>query len=246
MKRLIVLDTETTGLSPAAGDRMVEIGCVELLNTRKGEQYHSLLQPDRDIPADAVRVHGITNERVADAPRFADIVDQFLAFIGQDMLVIHNAAFDMGFLNAELKRINRTPLEMSRVIDTMLLSRRKFPGMSASLDALCRRLKVDNTHRTLHGALLDAHLLADVYVELVGGNQLSLDLSGAQSASPGVETVAQAEGVAATIVMPLRRWPLPEPDQQAHTAFLERLQRESGHCIWSSADSDKQRTVMMQ
>lgn len=237
MKRLIVLDTETTGLSPAAGDRIIEIGCVELLNTRKGEQYHTLLQPDRDIPADAVRIHGITNEKVADAPRFADIVDPFLEFIGHDMLVIHNATFDMGFLNAELKRLNRKPLEMGRVIDTMLLSRRKFPGMSASLDALCRRLKVDNTHRTLHGALLDAHLLADVYVELVGGNQLRLDLSGAESLQAHENSVAvQAEGASGvTVPMALRTWPLPASDQQAHTAFLDRLQRESGQCIWLHA-----------
>ncbi|MBF0462732.1 MAG: DNA polymerase III subunit epsilon [Magnetococcales bacterium] len=232
MKRFVVLDTETTGLNPTGGDRIVEIGCVELLHTRKGEQYHCLLNPERDIPAEAVRIHGITNEKVANAPRFADIVDRFLGFIGEDTLVIHNAAFDIGFLNAELQRLHRQPLEMTRVIDTMVLARRKYPGLSASLDALCRRLKVDNSHRVLHGALLDADLLADVYVELVGGNQLSLDLDAdpaAQSAQEQSDTPA-----AARVLWPVRTWPVPETEQSIHAAFLNRLQRESGACIWLS------------
>ena len=229
MKRLIVLDTETTGLSPAEGHRIVEIGCVELLHTRKGEHYRCVLNPERDIPAEAARIHGITNEQVADAPRFAEVVDRFLGFIGQDTLVIHNAAFDMGFLNAELQRLQRPPLEMERVIDTMLLARRKYPGMSASLDALCRRLKVDNSHRTLHGALLDADLLADVYVELVGGNQLSLDLG----SEPIVPVAPVASGGVEAVSWPVRVWPVPEEEQRAHAAFLGRLQRESGACIWA-------------
>ncbi|MBF0402035.1 MAG: DNA polymerase III subunit epsilon [Magnetococcales bacterium] len=238
MKRLIVLDTETTGLNPTEGDRIIEIGCVELLHTRKGEQYHTLIQPDRDIPAEAVRIHGITNERVANAPRFADIVDSLLAFIGTDTLVIHNASFDIGFLNAELKRLQREPLEMTRVVDTMLLSRRKFPGMSASLDALCRRLKVDNSHRTLHGALLDAHLLAEVYVELTGGNQLSLDLSGGEPIGVGSGPHTPHLPSTTTTTHPPRTWPLPAADQQAHASFLERLQQESGHCIWLATDPE--------
>ncbi len=236
MKRLVVLDTETTGLSPAEGDRMVEIGCVELLHTRKGEQFHSLIHPDREIPPEATRIHGITNERVANAPRFAEIVDAFLAFIGDDTLVIHNAAFDIGFLNAELKRLNRPLLEMTRVIDTMTLSRRKFPGLSASLDALCRRLKVDNSHRSQHGALLDADLLASVYVELVGGNQLSLDLAGSSSPIAEPQTPESPNPATGQRVWPARSWPLPEADQLAHTAFLNRLQRESGGCVWLSGE----------
>ena len=236
MKRLIVLDTETTGLSPAEGHRIVEIGCVELLHTRKGEQYRCIINPDRDIPADAARIHGITNDQVANAPRFADVVDAFLAFIGQDQLVIHNAAFDIGFLNAELQRLQRKPLAMTRVTDTMLLARRKYPGMSASLDALCRRLKVDNSHRTLHGALLDADLLADVYVELMGGNQLSLDLGAAPVAV--VPASSDITTPAVGVVQPLRTWPLPEAEQQAHAAFLSRLQRESGACVWLSGEAE--------
>jgi DNA polymerase-3 subunit epsilon len=240
MKRFIILDTETTGLSPGEGHRIVEIGCVELLHTRKGKQYHCYINPERDIPAEAARIHGITNERVADAPRFAEVVDDFLAFIGQDTLVIHNASFDMGFLNAELQRLQRKPLEMSRVVDTMILARRKFPGMSASLDALCRRLKVDNSHRTLHGALLDADLLADVYVELMGGNQLSLDLAGPDPLTPttGQKGKKRATGQTEKTTLSPRTWPIPEADQLAHAAFLERLQRESSACIWLSGIPD--------
>lgn len=231
VKRLVVLDTETTGLTPAEGHRIVEIGCVELNHTRKGRQYHCYINPEREIPADATRIHGITNERVADAPRFADMVDEFLAFIDQDVLVIHNAVFDIGFLNAELGRLHRKPLEMTRVVDTLLLARRKFPGASASLDALCRRLKVDNAHRTLHGALLDADLLADVYVALTGGNQLSLDLAGPEPAVHRGKKRATGP-LEESVVLPARTWPLPELDQLAHAAFLERLQQESGACIW--------------
>ncbi|MEO5340720.1 MAG: DNA polymerase III subunit epsilon [Magnetococcus sp. MYC-9] len=232
MKRLIVLDTETTGLHPTGGDRIVEIGCVELLNTRKGKQFQCYLNPERDIPIEASRIHGITNERVANAPRFAEVVDSFLAFIREDPLVIHNAAFDIGFLNAELQRLHRKPLEMGRVTDTMLLARRKYPGLSASLDALCRRLKVDNTHRTLHGALLDADLLADVYVELTGGNQLSLDLGDPEpplATDPGQRQTANE-------AVPRRSWPVAEADRQAHRAFLDRLQSISGACIWLMND----------
>ncbi|MBF0161367.1 MAG: DNA polymerase III subunit epsilon [Magnetococcales bacterium] len=234
MKRLIVLDTETTGLSPAEGDRIVEIGCLELLHTRKGESFQQYINPERDIPPEAVRIHGISNERVADQPRFADVVERFLAFIGDDPLIIHNASFDMGFLNAELARLQRPPLPMSRVIDTMLLARRKYPGLSASLDALCRRLKVDNSHRVHHGALLDAHLLADVYVELVGGNQLSLDLGSGESPPP---LPAEHNPAAATThPFPQRTWPIPAVDRLAHQAFLARLHSESAACIWLTAE----------
>ncbi|MEO5363298.1 MAG: DNA polymerase III subunit epsilon [Magnetococcus sp. DMHC-8] len=238
MKRLVVLDTETTGLNPAEGHRIVEIGCVELLHTRKGESFHRTVHPEREIPPEASRIHGITDEQVANAPRFAEVVDDFLTFIGDDVLVIHNAAFDVGFLNAELQRLHRRPLEMARVIDTMALARRRFPGLSASLDGLCRRLKVDNTRRTRHGALLDADLLASVYVELVGGNQLRLDLAGAErpAARPGPHPEESARSPAPTL--PLRTWPLPETDQRAHAAFLDRLQRESGACVWLSLEQE--------
>jgi DNA polymerase-3 subunit epsilon len=237
MKRLIILDTETTGLSPADGNRIVEIGCIELLNNRRGKQFHSLINPERDIPAEAARIHGITQEKVADAPRFVDLVDDFLAFIADDPLVIHNASFDMGFLNAELERLQRPPLAMSRAIDTIALSRRKFPGLSASLDALCRRLKIDNSHRTLHGALLDADLLASVYLELTGGSQLRLaltDLSPSQEKHDSTVDVNHP-GMGRSVIPP-RHWPLPEQELAEHALLLQRLQRDSGACIWLKGD----------
>lgn len=231
MKRVIVLDTETTGLSPAEGHRIVEIGCVELVKMRKTETKQWYINPERDIPIEVTRIHGITNEKVANSPRFTDMVDEFLAFIGDDSLVIHNASFDMGFLNAELLRIKRKKLDVARVIDTIPLARRKFPGAPASLDVLCKRFKIDNTHRTLHGALLDSDLLADVYVELLGGNQFSLDLS-AQSLE--VSTTSQKTVMADMVSFPVRTWTVSAADCLAHDAFLERLQRESGACIWLS------------
>lgn len=231
MKRVIVLDTETTGLSPADGDRIVEIGCIELVRMRKGETRQWYINPERDIPAEATRVHGITNERVAREPRFSAMVDDFLTFIADDTLVIHNAAFDRGFLNAELQLLNRNILDSARIVDTMLMARRRFPGAPASLDALCRRFKIDNSHRTLHGALLDADLLAGVYVELMGGNQFRLNLPGYDTEVVDPSRQHHAQAVVVRDV-PVRSWRLPEADVVAHNAFLERLQRESGACIW--------------
>ncbi|MBF0183808.1 MAG: DNA polymerase III subunit epsilon [Magnetococcales bacterium] len=232
MKRLIVLDTETTGLNPATGDRIVEIGCIELWQSRRGKQFHTLVNPERDIPAEATRIHGITQEKVANAPRFADLVDSFLAFIGDDTLVIHNASFDIGFINAELERLQRPPLAMSRVIDTIGMARRKFPGLSASLDALCRRLKIDNSHRTLHGALLDADLLASVYLELTGGGQLTLQLTTSPSAGNEGASNESIVPMPAATALPIRHWPVSEQEQEAHKLFLQRIQRDSGACIW--------------
>lgn len=233
MERVIILDTETTGLSHAEGHRIVEIGCVEMVQMRKGKTAQWYINPEREIPADATRIHGITNEKVANAPRFSDMVNDFLAFIGHDALVMHNASFDLGFLNAELLRARRTKLSVE-VIDTIPLARRKFPGAPASLDALCKRFKVDNTHRTLHGALLDADLLADVYVELMGGNQFSLDFSEQSMEVP----LTPQKNIAPDIQnFSVRTWTIPEVDRLAHNAFLERLQRESGACIWLSGES---------
>ncbi|MBF0213734.1 MAG: DNA polymerase III subunit epsilon [Magnetococcales bacterium] len=234
MTRLIALDTETTGLSPAKGDRLVELGCVELVQMRKGRSKQWFVNPERSIPAEATRIHGITDEQVAGAPLFSGIVEAFLEFIGQDGLVIHNAAFDMGFLNAELARIKRPPLDSARVIDTLLISRRRFPGAKADLDSLCKRLKIDNTHRKFHGALLDAELLADVYVALNGGAQFSMDLTG--SADPVVisEVVRSDAGVVSPVVArPVREWPISPEEQKAHEAFLEFLQKNYGGCLWS-------------
>lgn len=175
--REVVLDTETTGLDPATGDRLVEIGCLELHNhVATGKVFHTYLNPQRDVPTEAVRVHGLTTQFLKDKPLFTEKVEEFLEFIGDATLVIHNAEFDMKFINAELKAAGFKPIPMTRVTDTLLMAREKFPGQPASLDALCRRFKVDNTERKLHGALLDSELLADVYLEMIGGRQHGLGL----------------------------------------------------------------------
>lgn len=178
--REIILDTETTGLDPQTGDRLVEIGCLELLNSiPTGAVFHQYLDPQRDVPEEAFRVHGLSREFLTGKPLFEDVVDDFLAFVGEDTLVIHNAEFDMRFINAELARTGRAPLSMSRVVDTLALARKKHPGASNSLDALCARYKIDNSRRTKHGALLDSEILADVYAELTGGRQTALVLQAA-------------------------------------------------------------------
>lgn len=176
--REIVLDTETTGLDPLGGDRLVEIGCVELINhLPTGRTWHQYINPERDMPEGAFAVHGLSEEFLRGHPVFAEIASDFLGFIGQDRLVIHNADFDMRFLNAELERASMARLSFDRVVDTLGLARRKFPGAAASLDALCRRFGVDGSVRTLHGALLDSQLLAEVYLGLLGGRQTGFELS---------------------------------------------------------------------
>ncbi|MBX9874858.1 MAG: DNA polymerase III subunit epsilon, partial [Beijerinckiaceae bacterium] len=175
--REIVLDTETTGVDANAGDRIVEIGCVELVNhCPSGRSFHCYLNPQRPMSEGAFRVHGLSDAFLADKPLFAAVADEFESFIADARLVIHNAAFDIGFLNMELKRIGRGPLEQARVVDTLAMARRKHPGAGNSLDALCSRYGIDNTRRTKHGALLDAEILAEVYIELIGGKQTSLGL----------------------------------------------------------------------
>ena len=217
--RQIILDTETTGLSARAGDRLVEIGAVELLNHMPtGRSYQVYINPERDMPPEAERVHGISAAFLADKPLFAAIVDDFLAFIGDAPLVAHNASFDIGFVNAELQRCGRTPLPTDRVIDTVDLARRKFPGAQASLDALCRRFQIDTTHRTKHGALLDAELLAKVYLELVGGREPGLLLNVANAGTPASPMTAAAR---ANIVVREARAHTPSADElAAHAAFL--------------------------
>lgn len=170
--REIVLDTETTGLDPNTGDRVVEIGCVELVNSvPTGKHFHVYLDPERDVPQEAFRVHGLSKAFLTGKPKFSQIIEEFFAFIGQSRLIIHNAEFDVKFLNSELAKCGHGPIMMDRVIDTLAIARRKHPGASNSLDALCTRYKVDNLRRTKHGALLDAEILADIYVELTGGRQ---------------------------------------------------------------------------
>ncbi|MFL2844757.1 MAG: DNA polymerase III subunit epsilon [Candidatus Puniceispirillaceae bacterium] len=170
--REIVLDTETTGINPRDGHRIIEIGAIELMHhLPTGKQLHIYINPERDIDDGAVAIHGLTSLFLSDKPVFASIVDEFLTFIGDSPLVIHNASFDMGFINAELDRIHRPSLPMDRAIDTLAMARKKFPGAQANLDALCRRFEINNNQRDLHGALIDADLLASVYVELLGGRQ---------------------------------------------------------------------------
>ncbi len=175
--REIVFDTETTGLNPVGGDRMVEIGCVEIYNRMEtGRTYHAYFNPDRVMPSDAEFIHGLTNIFLSDKPRFSETVEELLEFIGDSPLVAHNAGFDFGFLNFELELCGRPPLCMSRMVDTLALARSKHPGAKHSLDALCMRFGIDRSHRVKHGALLDAQLLAQVYVELTGGRQIGLGL----------------------------------------------------------------------
>jgi len=182
--REIVLDTETTGLDPANGHRIVEVACLELLNhIPTGRNYQSYVNPERDVPADAAAVHGLSAEFLSDKPRFAEIADELLRFIADAPLVIHNAEFDVRFLNAEFQRLARPLLPGERIVDTLQIARQKLPGAPASLDALCRRFAIDNSSRTKHGALLDTELLADVYLELIGGRQAGLELTGAARAT---------------------------------------------------------------
>ena len=176
--REIVLDTETTGLDPLRGDRLVEVGCVELFNRMPtGVTFHRYFNPERDMPAEAFAVHGLSTEFLADKPFFHEVVEEFLVFIGDAPLVIHNASFDISFINAELDRIKRPPIPRDRLVDTLLLARRKHPGVSNRLDDLCSRYAIDNSRRTKHGALLDSELLAEVYVDLIGARQSQLILA---------------------------------------------------------------------
>ncbi len=213
--REICLDTETTGFDPASGHRIVEIGCVELWGrVRTGKTFHSYLNPERDVPEDAFKVHGISTEFLQDKPFFARIAEGFLSFIGDSPLVIHNAGFDMKFVNAELQMAGFEPLPFDRATDTVQIARKKYPGAPASLDALCKRYNIDLSGRTKHGALLDAELLADVYLELMGGRQEIMALRTA------AEAQAAAEGK--RYVPPRVFEPTPE-ELAAHEAFLNQI-----------------------
>ena len=221
--REIVLDTETTGLDPAAGHRIVEIGCIELMNhIATGKSYHTYINPDRDMPTAAFEIHGLSGEFLAQHPTFDLIAERFLAFIGDAPLVIHNAEFDMRFLNAELGRLGWPMLPMTRTVDTVRLARAKYPGAQASLDALCRRFGIDNSARSKHGALLDAELLAEVYLELSGGRQPGLEL-----ASAALAAVEQGRTIA---VRAPRPHAASAEERAAHTAFIARALKDP---IWS-------------
>jgi DNA polymerase III subunit epsilon len=219
--REIVFDTETTGLNPLSGDRMVEIGCVEILNrVETGRHFHAYFNPERDMPFEAQEVHGLTNLFLSDKPFFADTVDELLAFIEDSPLVAHNAGFDFGFLNFELERCGRPPVGIQRMVDTLTLARSKHPGAKHSLDALCVRFGIDRSHRVKHGALLDAQLLAQVYIELTGGRQIGLGLV-ADSGSVAVHVAARP--VIVREPRPARpHFALPE-ELERHRAFIAKL-----------------------
>ncbi|MCE7886479.1 MAG: DNA polymerase III subunit epsilon [Alphaproteobacteria bacterium PRO2] len=217
--REIVLDTETTGMFPDDGDKIVEIGCLELANhIPTGKTLQIYLNPERDIPPEAVAVHGLTREFLKDKPVFSQVYTDLLDFIGDAKLVIHNAEFDMKFLNAELRAVGHPPLQWNRVVDTVTMARQKYPGQPANLDALCRRFGIDNTERTLHGALLDSELLAEVYMELLGGRQHGLLTIGADAAG--------TRHVAAKIDRPYREprvFTASKKELAAHAEMLQKL-----------------------
>ncbi len=218
--REIVLDTETTGLDPKTGDRIVEIGCVELLNKiQTGNNFHVYINPERKMPAEAEAVHGLGDAFLADKPVFAAIAQDFVAFLGDARLVIHNAAFDIGFINHELGRLSLPPIGFDRVVDTLLLARRKNPGGANSLDALCARYGIDTSKRTKHGALLDSELLADVYLELLGGRQASFGLA----TEARIDSQA-GDGEGGRMVREIPLAPrLTEAELAAHAAFVATL-----------------------
>ncbi len=223
--REIVLDTETTGLDPASGHRVVEIGCIEMVNHIKtGNYFHTYLNPERDMPAEAERIHGLSGIFLSDKPLFRTVADGFIEFIGDAKLVIHNAAFDLKFLNAELDALGMPLIGFDRAVDTVLLARQKFPGQPANLDALCRRFNIDLSARSKHGALLDAELLAEVYLELKGGRQAALGL------------VEVSAGTAAEIVfsghtdIPYRQFPPSLEELAAHAVMLEKIKNP----LWES------------
>ncbi len=219
MLREVVLDTETTGLDPAEGHRIVEVAAVELVNhLPTGETFQSYVDPERDVPEDARRVHGLTREFLSGFPTFAGIVDRLLTFLGDSPLIIHNASFDLAFLNAELARIGRPPIAASRVIDTLVIAQRRFPGAPVNLDALCRRFGVDARARTLHGALLDCQLLAEVYLHLMGGRQAGLALVSTEAA-----VTSSATKPTARRLRPPRPHAASPEELAAHAAFLARL-----------------------
>lgn len=215
-KRELIFDTETTGFDPMTGDRLIEIGLVEMVDkVLTGENYHQYVNPERDVPESAVKVHGITSDFLRDKPVFADVMDEFLEYVGGDsVLVAHNAEFDMRFINWELENAGRPIIHPKRFIDTLAIARTKFPGAANSLDALCKRFGVSNTHRTLHGALLDAEILADVYIELLGGRQAGLDLAVDNGAGAVVrEKKARAK----------RTFPVSQQELDAHAEFIAKL-----------------------
>lgn len=239
--RQIILDTETTGLSPAEGHRVIEIGCVEMVNRRMTDQvFHQYLQPDREIDEEAVKVHGISAEFLVDKPRFEEVVDEFMGFISGAELIIHNAPFDVGFLDAELARLDSKNRwgriqDHCRILDSLELARKKHPGQQNNLDALCKRYFIDNSKRTLHGALLDSQILGDVYLAMTGG-QVSLGLEGDASADAGlaekqVDKIRRLEKNRAALKVVRAT----EQELEQHNAYLDAIDKTAGRCLWRSS-----------
>lgn len=227
MIREIVLDTETTGLSPQGGDRLVEIGCVELINhIPTGKTHHVYINPERSMPEEAFRVHGLGDEFLADKPLFKAVAEEFRAFIGDATLVIHNAPFDMGFLNAEMEWAGLSRLS-NEVIDTVMVARKKHPGARVSLDALCKHYGIDNSRRTLHGALLDSEILAEVYLELIGGKQVSLALVAEVESQSDAATQARPVVAPRPNALPGR---ISAAEAEAHQAFIVKMGESA---IWA-------------
>jgi DNA polymerase III subunit epsilon len=225
--REVVFDTETTGLDPYQGHRLVEIGCIELVNRfTTGQTFHRYLNPERDIPSEAFDIHGLSYDFLKSKPIFSSVAVDLLAFIGDAALIAHNAAFDLGFLNAELERAKQAPIPRDRLVDTLLLARRKYPGGSNRLDDLCARFGIDNSHRTKHGALLDAELLAEVYVELVDARQAQLGLV-AVSTSP---IMASNIAVSAKVRPGSLRPRITDAERAAHGALIAEL---GAKAIWN-------------
>ncbi|MGM0767556.1 MAG: DNA polymerase III subunit epsilon [Pseudomonadota bacterium] len=233
--RQIVLDTETTGIDPNEGHRIIEIGCVEMVERQlTGRNYHVYINPEREVEAEAITVHGITNEFLADKPVFSDIADEFFEFIKGAELVIHNAAFDIGFMDAEFARLKpvRKTADHCGVIDSLAIARKKHPGQKNNLDALCKRYGVDNSNRELHGALLDAEILADVYLLLTGGQTaLSLDAGSEEGGGAGGIRRLSAER------KPLRVLKATEDECSAHDDFMETLAKQAGGTVWDRIDN---------
>lgn len=235
--RQIVLDTETTGLEWKKGNRVVEIGCVELLERRpSGNNFHRYLKPDCAFEAGAQEVTGLSLEFLADKPRFEEVVDEFLAYVDGAELIIHNAAFDMGFLENEMLLVGKGRLdERVTVTDTLAMARERFPGQRNSLDALCKRLGVDNSHRHLHGGLLDAQILADVYIALTSGQEeIGFGLPEAETASAG----GVVQVFDAAVLLPRPRVLVTASELEAHEARLERLRKKAGHALWDGAKQE--------
>ena len=229
MVREIILDTETTGLDPATGDRIVEIGAVELLNhLPTGRTFHVYINPERDMPKEAEAVHGLSSAFLKDKPVFASIAQDFIEFIGDSVLIIHNASFDMAFINAELGFLRMPSIPPERVVDTLHIARQKHPGAANSLDALCRRYGIDNSKRTKHGALLDSELLAEVYLELIGGRQTALILEASVTKKAATVVAAQI-ALQRPVPLPPR---LTEEERAAHAAFVAGL---GDNALWKQA-----------